>query len=100
MTAGTVGSSGVSRSQDSNPAGFELTLLEVENERLREQAEALLRRQQVLEDLAMLHRLIARQGGQLVWTPTATAADGKGLAASFDRLEAAVAQSSSSSEQQ
>ena len=67
-------SSNLASTQDSNPTGFELTLLEVENERLREQAEALLRRQQVLEDLAVLHKLISRQDGQLIWTAAASAA--------------------------
>ena len=56
---------------------FELTLLEVENDRLREVAEALLRRHQLLEDLAEMHNLIAsREGGRLVLILAAASAPG------------------------
>ena len=51
---------------------FDLTLLEVENDRLREKAEALLRRQQVLEELAAMHKLVTIDGGRLVWNASAT----------------------------
>ena len=108
------GASNLPSSQDSNPSGFELTLIEVENERLREQAEALLRRQQVLEDLAILHQIIARQDGQLVWMPASAGHRGSSTAAGpgktsssyaaasppsggilMDKLEAAVIESRS-----
>ena len=48
-------------------SSFDLALLEVENDRLRDQAEALLRRQQVLEELAEMHKLVKIQGGRLIW---------------------------------
>lgn len=46
----------------------------MENDRLREAAEALQRRHQLLEDLAEMHNLIAsREGGRLVLSQAATA---------------------------
>jgi hypothetical protein len=52
--------------KSSNNSNFELTLLEVENERLRDKAENLLLRQQMLEDIAEQNQLVAREGGRLI----------------------------------
>jgi hypothetical protein len=73
------------QSRSDNAAGddnaFELCMLEEENERLRDEAEALLTRQFQLEDLAETHGLISYLDGALVWnkvqggsSPSATAA--------------------------
>ncbi|KAG1660245.1 hypothetical protein FOA52_007642 [Chlamydomonas sp. UWO 241] len=71
------------QSRSENAGGddsFELSLLEEENERLRDEAEALLTRQFQLEDLAEKHGLITFHEGTLVWnkqggsSPSATAA--------------------------
>ena len=80
--AGSSSSRGASRNGSRSGGGgggvsFELTLLEVENDRLREVAEALLRRHQLLEDLAEMHNLIeSREGGRLVLILAAASAPG------------------------
>ena len=47
-----------------------MTLLEVENDRLRDKAERLLKRQQMLEELAEMHQLASIEGGRLIWNST------------------------------
>ena len=64
QSAGANQSSSVSAGTGSS---FDLALLEVENDRLRDAAEALLRRQQTLEELAVMHKLVEIQGGRLIW---------------------------------
>ncbi|GAX77332.1 hypothetical protein CEUSTIGMA_g4778.t1 [Chlamydomonas eustigma] len=59
--------SGEDVSKSANNSNFELTLLEVENERLRDKAERLLLRQQMLEDIAEGYQLVTREGGRLIW---------------------------------
>ena len=96
--AGSSSSRGASRNGSRSGGGgggvsFELTLLEVENDRLREVAEALLRRQQLLEDLAEMHNLIAsREGGRLVFTQAAASAPGGKLPGSVRAAKRVVKQ--------
>ena len=43
----------------------------MENDKLREKAESLLKRQQMLEELAEKHKLVQIRGGRLIWNASA-----------------------------